>query len=348
MNRSYRDKMDSVCLSALGKQRMLEALSAEKANAAPKPRRVLRTGLVAAVLLVLLTLAAGAALLLVPVLRDYYGGAGYDQSGSTLGHSVTQNGWTMTLTDCVGDDNYLYLGLELTAPKGTILDAGQEDAYQFKQYDFLFDNLEHQAMAWQLRQVSDDCASDNQLRFVLWIETRSDNGSLNGRQMELTVGKLYHFGAWDEAKRDYTYQYDCEETWDFDSLTISYPDNAIRLSPNTPVSLLDVTAILSRVNITPIGVTVEIKGDTLKGHHSNYGKGYCHALPEIVLYTKDGTVRTPDKNAAPFGVRGGSGCSGGSDKTEEGFLRIVQSYGYLLDLDSLDRIEICGVSIPLQ
>lgn len=348
MKNSYQDQMDGLRLSPEGKGRLIAALASEGKQAGPRPRRVLRLGLLMAVAAALLTAAAGATLLVAPVLRDYYGGGGYDQSAGALGHSVTRGGWTMTLTDCVGDDNYLYLGLSLTAPRGTVLNAGKEESYYLEHEVFQFDGMGRQAMAWVLRQVPDADPADHQLRFVLWIEARSDTGSLNGRQMELSLGGLYHFGPWNESARDFERQYDCEEVWDFGALTINYPDRAIRLTPETAVQVLGETATLASVVVTPVGVTVEIRGDGLRGHHKTYDRGYCIALPEITLYGRDGEALTPDKDAAPFGVRGGSGCGGGSDKTEEGFLRIVQSYGYLLDREELDRVEVCGVTIPLS
>ena len=63
---------------------------------------------------------------------------------------------------------------------------------------------------------------------------------------------------------------------------------------------------------------------------------------EITLYTTDGT-------AIPMmdGMNG-SGCSGGTDTSEPGYLHIARRADRLLDLDDLDRIEICGVEIPLR
>ena len=75
----------------------------------------------------------GAAVVLPPVVRNYFGdSAGYRQSAMELGQSITQNGWTMTLTDCVADDYNVYAGITLTAPEGTVLDW--DEGYHFDKW----------------------------------------------------------------------------------------------------------------------------------------------------------------------------------------------------------------------
>ena len=38
-----------------------------------------------------------------------------------LNRSETYNGWTVELTDCIGDDSNVYLWVDVTAPEGTAL-----------------------------------------------------------------------------------------------------------------------------------------------------------------------------------------------------------------------------------
>ena len=44
----------------------------------------------------------------------------YQKNSQILNLSQAVDGWTMTLTDCIGDDNRLYVGIEVTAPEGTV------------------------------------------------------------------------------------------------------------------------------------------------------------------------------------------------------------------------------------
>lgn len=74
---------------------------------------------------------------------------------------------------------------------------------------------------------------------------------------------------------------------------------------------------------------------------------------EIILYSEDGSefsVVCEDSDLS------GSGCSGGTDPSEDGYLVLRRTYGRtlngipsrLVDVDSLTAISICGVVIPLR
>ena len=47
------------------------------------------------------------------------------------------------------------------------------------------------------------------------------------------------------------------------------------------------------------------------------------------------------------GGSSGSGCSGGTDPTEDGWIRLVRRPDTPLDVESLASISICGVMIDL-
>jgi len=334
-----------------GRQALLDALTAAPAAAETplRPRRGLRGALVAAAAVCLLTVGAAAVAISLPVLREHFGGgAGYEQSSTLIGKSVTTEGWTMTLTDCVGDDRYLILGFELEAPEGTVLERGD---YRPRRDKPIFSGGVS-ARAWDWRQLPDEDSTDNRLRFGLWIEHIQDelgDPSLNGQTMELVIEDLTYpidtaANTWEEAVL-------FRGSWDFGSLVISYPDRTLRMDPDLPVTVLDVPARITHVEVSPIGVDVWFEGDALKGHDGRYPwPGQCFQEPEITLYDKDGNPLEPDYYT-PFGIRGGSGCNGNPKVAEDDpgpyFLNIIQSYGYLLDMDNLDHIDICGVSIPL-
>ena len=140
--------------------------------------------------------------------------------------------------------------------------------------------------------------------------------------------------------------YDCNETWNF-STTINLSDHIIRLKPNLPVHTLDVDAVITDVVVSPLTVFVNIEGDALKGHHSwvpkNAPDGWygCIDYQEIILYTKDGTAIPMMEGLA------GSGCSGGTDSTEDGWIQLMRRPDIPLDVENLASISICGVEIPL-
>ncbi len=348
MKREYQNELRALRWTAEGRAALVRTLTRQEEKTVLRPRRALRTALLAAALLCLLAVGVGAAVITLPVLQAHFGSGGYDQAAALVGKSVTSDGWTMTLTDCVGDDRYLILGFALTAPEGTVLD--REDYRPLRDRpEFLG---EAKPSAWQLRQLKDEDPADNRLRFGLWIENIQDevgDPGLNGETMRLCIQKL-QYPYWDPETEEWTDITVFDGEWDFGELTLSYPDLALRLEPNIPVTVLGVSAEVTYLEVTPIGLNVWFVGDALKDHDSWYPwGGQCIQEPEITLYDKEGSVLIPDKYT-PFGIRGGSGCNGNPNAPQQEyyFLNIIQSYGYLLDMGELDHVEVCGAVIPLH
>lgn len=348
MDERYRDELNQIRLTEESKGDLARALAARQEKSAQRPRRRWsRTAVAAAVVTAILVGSVGAAVVVPPVVRSYFGdSAGYRQSAVELGQSITQNGWTLTLTDCMADDYTIYLGVTLTAPEGTALDW--EDGYFFDDWGGPnFPELEYGSAGTYI-QVEDCDPTDNQLSFVFTSYYLPKETSLNGQIMEITLGRLYHNAGWN-GDTEYSYEkiYDCGETWSFRT-TLNYPDHIIRLEPNVSVHTLDVDATITEVVVSPLSVYVCIEGDALKGHHSwvpkNAPDGWygCIDYQDITLYTKDGTAIPMMDHVA------GSGCSGGDlDHPEDGWIHLVRRPDTPLDVENLASISVCGVEIPL-
>lgn len=361
---SYREELGRVRLTEDSKRALAESLSRRKHEAQPeiKPRRLtvraVRIAAVAAVVCLLVT-GAVAAVAASPTLRDQVFGnsAGYEQSSTFIGKFVEYDEWTVTITDCVGDDVDIYMGLEVTAPEGTILGEGN---YQFGRrpgdMDLTFPDMENGRQNWGIRQLPDDDPTDNKLNFMLHSGNFLDEASYNGQRMRLKIYDLCK--VWFDAERQETVEEPvCDGTWDFGEMTVSFPDSTIYLEPDLPVTTLNVEATITEVQISPINVLVCIEGEALKGHHGWVPKdapdGYysCIDYQEIILYSEDGSTVAADY------VRAGSGCWGGEpDIDEDGQLLIRRGYSpsvneiitKLVDVDSLTAISVCGVMIPLK
>lgn len=343
MKRQYRNELDRIKLTEESKAALTHSLTERKSSSRTQSPQKWRRPLIAvAAVICILIVSVGAVSLVAPVLGDYYQNSkGYQQSSVALGESITKGGWTMTLTDCVMDEYNLYIGIELTAPEGTALDW--ESGYRFEEWD-----LTHLGIGGSggIEQLEDDDPTDNSIRFIrdATFVMREDQ-SLDGQQIEVTIGRLYH-SVW---TGEYTYEkiYDCEEVWSF-PITLSLPEKVICLEPDLLVTTLGVEATITRVEVTPIGTYVYIEGDALKGHHAwvprNAPDGYygCIEYQEITLYLTDGTM-IPMTD----GMEGG-GCSGGTDTSEPGCLYLARRGDALIDMDMLDYISICGVEIPLH
>lgn len=343
MKRQYQNELDQIKLTAESKAALIHSLTArERGSRVRFSHRWTRPVVAAAALICVLGVSVAAVTWVTPVLGEYFqNSTGYQQSSVAVGESITKNGWTMTLTDCVMDEYNLYIGFELTAPEGTVLDW--EGGYQFDEWDLTYLGI---GASGGIQQLEDDDPTDNSIRFIRdeAFAMREDQ-SLDGQQIEVTMGGLYH-SIW---TGEYTYErvYDCEEIWNF-PITLSLPEKVIRLEPDLPVTTLGVEATITRVEVTPIGVYVYIEGDALKGHHSwvpkNAPDGWygCIEYQEITLYLTDGTAIPMTDGLS------GSGCSGGTDTSEPGYLYLARRGDTLIDMDLLDHISICGVEISLQ
>ena len=348
---SYREELDKVRLTETGKAALTEELCLRMAEKKEerRPRRLVRPWIAAAAVLCLLMATAGAAVLASPTLRDrvFGGGPGYDQSSAVIGRSVEQNGWTLTLTDCVGDDRRIYLGIEVTAPEGTVLN---QEHYAFAQHDVDFPGHDWAGGA-SLDQLPDDDPADNRISFVYWSNRiLSEGESINGSDIRLLLGNLSYLD-WDGTGEEVAWIPVCEGAWDFGTFSLTYQDSAIRLTPELPVTTLGVEAVITQVEVSPLGVYVRIEGDALKGHHSwvpkNAPDGWygCVEYQEILLYDADGHVMTVDGVTSDCS---GSGCSGGTNASEEGYLVLARAFDSLVDVDTLTAISVCGVEIPLR
>lgn len=362
---NYKTELDRLRLTEESKKALAASL-ARQGGVQEAPRRrtgTLRLAAVIAAAICLLATAGYAAAAAAPTLWGsvFTDSAAYEKSSAFIGRTVDNNGWTVTITDCVGDDLNLYLGLELAAPEGTVLEEG---SYCFGkgtfQYTLNFPGMKAGGSEG-LYQLPDENPADNRLTFVLTVYTIfEEDAGFNGQKMHLKLPEL-QTRVWDAEKQKYNYTIICPGKWDFGMLTISYPDSAIRLEPNLPVTTLDVEAVITEVTVSPLGVRVRIEGDALKGHHSwvpkNAPDGWygCIEYQEIVLHFEDGTsftVGQADSNLS------GSGCSGGTNTDEDGYLFLRRTYsrddpvngvaGKLIDVDKVTSVSVCGVEIPLR
>ena len=129
-----------------------------------------------------------------PSLRGIISGdsAGYDQSSGIIGRSIEDGGWTVSITDCVGDESYCYIGVEVEAPEGTVLDGD----YYLMNAEFDSDMLHKGNGGGRdslLRPLPDDDPTDNKVRMVYtWSEL---GAGLSGARVRLRLTNFYRLGT---------------------------------------------------------------------------------------------------------------------------------------------------------
>lgn len=363
--RAYRDGLDRVRLTEESKRALAEQLG----RRAPAPRRhPLGRAAVAAVAACLLAAAGGAAVVSnAPILRDrFFGGdsVGYGQSGGFVGKAVENNGWTLSITDCVGDDYYIYLGLELEAPEGTVLDAAD---YGFSSSNVRFTDSGLYG-SWDIAPLPDEDPTDNKLP-MMWLLYSSQPG-VNGSTVQLKASNLGH--NWEIAPGlELKYDLDCAGTWDFGYVTLRYPDYIRRLTPDAPVKVAiggpdggrELDAAVSEIHISPLALYVWISGEDLILHHGagepSPGESYydCHDHQEVAAYDAEGQpiamswgLETAAWSSQPGKIvksdrMGGGGCSGYN--REEGYIWLAFGFHGLTDVNQVAKVVVNGVEIPI-
>ena len=177
MKQEFNWAMDQVKLPPEAEERILRALE----DRAQAPRRKHRKGPLIAVLAAAAALLMGAAAVagLSPVLERYFSDTPEEElsllgvGAYPIGMSQSYEGWTVTLTDCVGDDHNIYIGIQVDAPEGTVLappEGAMDGGFGFDEY--LLDlKREDIASSWGLAKLEDDDPTDNRICYVMEVHT---------------------------------------------------------------------------------------------------------------------------------------------------------------------------------
>lgn len=336
MNRQFKEAFDSIHITDEGKLVLVKRLAAGEKSRGFAPKRVLRTSLVAAVMACALLVTAGAIVLTTTGLQSYLGGGSvYSESVQRLDLSTTVDGYTVTLTDCVGDNNFLYIGMELTAPSETPCDLGQ---LRFDACEGKFSGMKAGG-ASNIFSVPDDDPADNKRRYVYWQYTE---GAVSGQEITLNIWGLCHkapgvVGAWSDIKVT-----DVRGPWTFGPFLLDYPERSVNLTPNAAVPLVGGTTNVTEVKITPLSAEVTVAGGEMVTLHTTGVEkdscwGVCNKAVTMTLYGKDG-----EELDVP-----GLWQKSGSLWTEEWRLKVLFEFKQFVDLDEVGFIGVCGVKIPV-
>lgn len=300
-----------------------------------------------------------------------------------LDRSETYNGWTVELTDCIGDDTNGYVWVEVTAPEGTVLQP--PEGGQFCSMYYLDSPEDH--FGRNITALPDSDPQDNCISFCL--ELNSLDGNLRGQTVDFTLEPIVDVW-WTDSGTEYAAQHNGSElteairdhTWVFEDVVLDYPDQAVRLTPNLEVPYMDGTATLTKIEITPLTTTVRIEGGSCYDHHGRAAAEAAAPSDELVidagsagsitlteedvstwfecwdalettLVMKDGTtVETPNTGL------GGSSCQDGvSSDTYTGIPYVEKRFQYaensnliaprVIDPAQVDYILVCGVRIDM-
>ena len=188
-----------------------------------------------------------------------------------LDRSETYNGWTVALGECVGDDSSLYIQVDVTAPEGTAL-VPPEDGYFQAVYYILGKS------GTDMIQLPDEDPADNQLSFLIRHYAYSEDGNLRGETVTIQIDPIVDCW-WTDRLTERAQLHEGSEltaairdhAWVFENVKLDFPDQTLRLEPNVEVPWLDGTATLTRLEVSPLTVRVELEGGACASYlaHAN-------------------------------------------------------------------------------
>ena len=245
MKQEFNWAMDQVKLPPEAEERILRALE----DRAQAPRRKRRKGPLIAVLAAAAALLMGAAAVWQSNLFQYFQGPGgspvsaLSQFASPVGISGTsEDGWTLTVDECMGDDQWVFLWITLSAPEGTQLPILQEgDAFYVNVYalDLGMDKI----------QVYDMVPGDNQLNVAAGLRA---GRSLRGETVSLQVSQIqYRPGASGEIIHLQNGEFVV------DGITLDYPNTVTYSQPMVRVPYFDTGAEITELKVTPFSISME-------------------------------------------------------------------------------------------
>lgn len=314
--REYNEALDALCFTE-EEQAMLTKKLEQAAQSAQRPRKrrhPRRVVCIAAAVACALTVTAAAANSLAPILQGYFADS-TPAAKQTLAESVlpldleqSHAGYTVRLTECIGDDTRIFFGGTLTIP---------EDTHELNTLNqmigklYLGDNEQlygSSKLQGQWEQYNEETRTlPFTIEYPVYIDISSPNAKLDISGLDELF--TFHF-------------------------ILDYDLPAVTLYPNIETVFpyqeeTSVPAHLSEIRITPFSISLYFTGDV---DASDFPRGDLGS--SVLLYTVDGTsipVVSTSKDA-----------SGGAANLEE-HLHLDS----LLDLSQISYIEVNGIRIDI-
>lgn len=326
-----------------------------------KLRRGAVIGLAAAALL-----TAGA---LAAVLRPAWGGLFSFQSSQEqslleeltyeIGQTKTAGDWEITLSRCAGDDQMLYIWVEMKAPDDFVYEPPEDYLNLYADWDLMVDGAQQKSGSGTIR-----IDWSEETRTITYCSGWPTGDSVVGKTANIVLDPL----RWDGWDRE-TEQWVTLPLWEsevvFEHVLLNYPNQTIRLTPNAEVPYLDGTTTLTQLEISPFRALARVEGGSCYQHHwvtdgdglrPNYdGSLDCQGALKVELHMKDGTVITPRTAVL-------SNCQDGfqtEDYSYAGECYVERRMEYeptpisglpdrIIDPAQVDYVTVCGVDIPIN
>lgn len=338
--RRYNDALDALRFTEEEQEMLIRKLE-QAANAAQQPRRrrhPRRVLCIAAAVACALTVTAAAANSLAPIFQAYFANS-TPAAKQTLAESVlpldleqSHGGYTIRLTECIGDDSRLLISGTLTMPEP--LDESARPGLNGWKLTLRESAFEQAVMGGGIDYAWDQY--DPKTYSVPFTLSYNINQDLQGAVATIQIDGIYEeheVGEKGTLSFDIQRELICEEPFIFSDFHLDYQTPSITLHPNIetvlPYESTRQTVTMSDITLTPLSTVVTYVGDMSKVEFPN-GTG----LPPVSFYDSNG-------NELPFESSGGSGSH------SSWYYTYNQYYYQLIDLSQISYIEVNDIRIDI-
>lgn len=248
-----------------------------------------------------------------------------EKTSVALDQTATDAGWTLAMQGAFGDSNTAHIIFDMIAPEGTVLDG---EAYRFERPIVRLDG----AAGYSCDTLADDDKTDNRVTFALQLNTEKN---LSGSTISLDMRNLQEVS--NEPKTIAAGEWKTE-------LKLDYQDNSVALPAGQSIELAGESVKIDKLRVSPIGVTAEMTGDLFAKLDEDPDSDTPSAM--LTLHFADGSTLRYD----PSGDTQDDFREAGSSLSSRNGGEFVQTvtFSRLIDLDTLQSVEVAGVSFPVQ
>jgi len=248
-----------------------------------------------------------------------------NEAGTLLNQVVTNNGTTIQIRAAVGDKSCAYILLDVTAPKGTVLD---KDNYEFAEMPIEFHNAisktqkgEGSSISWDITAQKDTIPNDNKKSLVIRINCAGID--LQNRNIQMTLKDL----SLPNGKLAYTTVVKGE--WKFD-MKLDYSTVSKNIQVNKVTHYSDDYSTIQTVSLSTLSASVKFSDQKVQ---DNPDYKDIFRVPDLIVEMKDGTHST---------ILSGAGSG------DQGSFSTAYQFTAPLDFDKVAKITLGDVEIPIK
>ena len=178
-----------------------------------------------------------------------------------VGQTREVSGWEVTLSRCAGDDEMVYIWVEMGAPDDFVYAPPADYLALTTYWDLVVDGKRQNAGSGEVRFDWDE-----ETRMVTYWASWPTSDPVAGETADIVLEPL-RWSGWDREAEEWV----DIPLWDtelaFEDVELAYEDRTIRLEPDIEVPYLDGTATLTQLDISPFRALVRVEGGSCYRHH---------------------------------------------------------------------------------